>query len=319
MQPNHPEEDLKLLFQKVEPSGTTLQNRIINQIEAEKPSYKKERFLVKYKVSFLILLGALLTASTGFAAVKYQSLTSESGKVLFEEKPFTHTEDKRTEEEYNRISRMNEIWVNKFKPGQLAFIYVVPNNPNQEIDLKGTAHEITSFNELQKMVKIPDKPLLKEISANNKYKFKNASVHMEHGVDIYKLSDEEKKEIANKLLAEAQANGQDYALMPVPFKDDFWLANINYVSGKKEFTLQIIHATSVSASTQNKKNVSEKIKINGEDVIKKTDGKELIWAYEAPKAKTAYVYSLRTNKGEVSDEELIEVAKQIIPKAKAKK
>lgn len=316
MHPNHPEEDLKLLFQKVEPTGTTLQNRIINQIEAEKPSYKKERFLVKYKVSFLLLIGALLTASTGFAAVKYQSLTSESGKVLFEEKPFTHTEDKRTEEEYNRISRMNEIWINKIKPGQLAFIYVVPNNPNQKINLKGMAHEISSFNELQKMVRIPNRPIYKELSANIKYKFKNASVYMEEGVDIYKLSDEEKKEIANKLLAEAQANGQDYALMPVPFKDDFWHANVNYVSGKKEFTLQIIHATSVSASYGNGETVSEKIKINGEDVIKRTDSNELIWAYESPKTKKAYVYNLRASTGEISDKELLDIAKQIIPKAK---
>lgn len=316
MQPKHPEEDLKLLFQKVEPTGTTLQNRITNQIAAEKPAYKKERFLVKYKVSFLILLGALLTASTGFAAVKYQSLTSDSGKVLFEEKPYTHTEDKRTEEEYKRISKMNEIWMNKIKPGQLAFIYVVPNNPNQKIELKGTAHEITNFNQLQKMVRIPNKPLSKEISANNKYKFKDASVHMEHGVDIYKLSDEEKKEIANKLLVEAQANGQDYALMPVPFKDDFWNANINYVSGKNEITLQIIHATSVSASYGSGENVSEKIKINGVDVIKRNNLEKLIWAYEAPETKKAYVYSLRVANGKISDEELIEFAKQIIPKEK---
>lgn len=206
--------------------------------------------------------------------------------------------------------------MSKIKPGQLAFIYVVPNNPNQEIELKGTAHEITSFNELQKMVRIPNKPLSKEISANNKYKFKDASVHMEHGVDIYKLSDEEKKEIASKLLAEAQANGQDYALMPVPFKDEFWHADINYVSGKKEFRLEIIHATSVSFSYGEGENVSEKIKINGVDVIKRNDLKELIWAYEAPETKKAYVYSLRVPNGKISDEELLDIAKQIIPKAK---
>ena len=322
MQPNHPEEDPKLLFQKVEPTGTTLQNRIISQIENEKTSYKKERFLVKYKVSFLILLGALLTASTGFAAVKYQSLTSESGKVLFEQKPVIHQKSNHTEEEQKRISQMNEIWVNKIKPGELAFIYIVPNNPNQEINLRAKSHEITSFNELQKMVRIPSRPLFKELLSNNKYKFKNASVHMEHGVDIDKVSEEEKAEIASKLLAKAQANGQDYALMPIPFKDDFWLTTINYVSKKKEFSLTILNAKehSVTAGRENERNfTSDKIKINEVEVIQTryngvTD--ELIWAYEDQNTKYVYTYNLRASKGKFSDEELLDIAKQIIPKIK---
>lgn len=277
---------------------------------------------MKYKVSFLLLLGALLTASTGFAAVKYQSITSESGKVLFEQKPVIHQKSNHTEEEYKRISQMNEIFVNKIKPGELAFIYVVPNNPNQEIDLRAKSHEITSFNELKKMVRIPSRPLSKELLGNNKFKFKDASVHMEHGVDIYKLSEQEKKEIASKLLAEAHANRRDYALMPVPFKDDFWLTTINYVSEKEEFSLTILNAKehSVTAGRENEMNfTSNKIKINGEDVIQtKYNGvtDELIWAYEDPNTKYVYTYNLRASQGNFSDEELLDIAKQIIPKVK---
>ncbi|PZT55618.1 DUF4367 domain-containing protein [Paenibacillus silvae] len=320
-----PGQGLKLRFQKVEPVGNALCHRIMNQIHLEEKIKPKERFFVKYKISFLLTLGLLLTASTGFAAVKYQSLTNGNGDVLFQEKPMTHTPTTRTEDDDKRIRLMNNIWVNQIKPGEAAIIYIVPNNPNQELYLKANSHIIENFTTLQKMVNIPGKPIAKEIAGKGKekYTFQKASVHMEHGMDLDKLSQTEKADIANKLLLEAQASGKDYALMPVPFTDQFWLTTLTYTSGKKEVSLDILNSQdtgTVSASYQDSLNVtSHKIKINGQDVIQRTYGSgpsEFIWVHEDPKTKYAYHYVLRSAKGNISGEELLRIAKTMIPVAK---
>ncbi|WP_434752731.1 DUF4367 domain-containing protein [Paenibacillus amylolyticus] len=280
---------------------------------------------MKYKISFLLTLGLLLTASTGFAAVKYQSLTNGNGDVLFQEKPMTHAPSNRTEDDDKRIRLMNNIWVNQIKPGEAAIIYIVSNNPNQELYLKANSHIIKNFTTMQKMVNIPGRPLAKEIAGKGteKYTFQKASVHMEHGMDLDKLSETEKADIANKLLLEAQASGKDYALMPVPFTDQFWLTTLTYASGKKEVSLVILNSQdtgTVTASYQGSLKVtSHKIKINGQDVIQRTYGSgpsEFIWVHEDPKTKYAYHYNLRSAKGNISGEELLRIAKTLIPTAK---
>ena len=320
-----PGQGLKFRFQKVEPVGNALYHRIMNQIHLEEKIKPKERFIVKYKISFLLTLGLLLTASTGFAAVKYQSLTNDNGDVLFQEQPMTYAESNRTEDDDKRIRLMNNIWVNQIKPGEAAIIYIVPNNPNQELYLKANSHIIKNFTTLQKMVNIPGNPLAKEIAGKGKekYTFQKASVHMEHGMDLNKLSETEKADIANKLLLEAQASGKDYALMPVPFTDEFWLTTLTYTSGKKEVSLDILNSQdtgTVTSSYQDSiKVTSHKIKINGQDVIQRTYGggsSEFIWVYENPKTKYAYHYVLRSAKGNISDEELLRIAKTMIPVAK---
>ncbi|MBR2564909.1 MAG: DUF4367 domain-containing protein [Paenibacillus sp.] len=317
---------IKSKFQRVEPIDTTLQHRIMSQINLEENPHTKERWFMKYKVSLLLTLGLLLTASTGFAAVKYQSLTNDNGDVLFQERPMTHdTNSNRTEDDDKRISRMNHIWVNEIKPGEAAIIYIVPNNPNQELYLKANSHIVKDFSTLQKMVKIPGKTLAKQIpgKGKEKYTFQKASVHMEHGMDLYKLSETEKADIANKLLLEAQASGKDYALMPVPFTDQFWLTTLTYTSGKNKISLDILNSQdtgTVSASYEGKLNVtSRKININGQDVIQRTLGggtSEFIWVYEDPKTKFAYHYFLRAAQGNVSNEDLMRVVKTMIPAVK---
>lgn len=320
-----PGHDLKSRFQRVEPVDTALHHRVMSQIYLEVEPKPKERFFVKYKVSLLLALGLLLTASTGFAAVKYQSLTNGNGDVLFQEKPMTHVESNRTEDDDKRIRLMNNIWVDQIKPGEAAIIYIVPNNPNQELYLKANSHIIKSFTTLQKMVKVPGQPLAKEIAGKGKenYTFKKAKVHMEHGMDLNKLSETEKQDIAAKLLLEAQASGKDYALMPVPFTDEFWLTTLTYTSGKKEVALDILNSQdtgTVTASYQDSLKVtSHKIKINGQDVIQRKysgESSEFIWVYEDPKTKYAYHYMLRDAKGNISDEELLRIAKTLVPAAK---
>lgn len=320
-----PGQGLKFRFQKVEPIGNALFHRIMNKIHMEEKTNTKERFLVKYKVSFLLTLGLLLTASTGFAAVKYQSLTNGNGDVLFQENPLTHKIPAGTEDDEKRIRRMNSIWADQIKPGEAAIFYIVPNNPNHELYLKSNPHLVKDLSTVQKMVNIPGNPVVKELSGKGKdiYTFQKASVHMEHGMDLNKLSEMEKADMANKLLLEAQALGKDYALMSIPFTDQFWHTTLTYTSGKKGVSLDILNSQdtgTVTASYQDSLKVtSHKVKINGQDVIRRTYGtipSEFMWVYEDPKTKYAYHYILRSAKGHISDEELLHIAKTLVPAAK---
>lgn len=317
MDNNELDQDLKQLFQRVEPIGTSLQDQILTSIEIEKKTFKKERLFMKRKVSFLVIIGMLI-ATTGFAAVKYQSLINEEGKILYEQKPITSHPSTRTEEESKRIHRMNEVWVNQLKPGEAGIIYIASNNPNRVLDLKGNAHQITSYSTLKDMVKVAGKSVPKGLSGSKKYDFKNGKVNMEFEFDLNKLSDAEKTEITNKLHTETQVSGKDYAIMPVPYGDDFWLATLNYANGKDEISLRIIKSKGgVTGSYDENLNVtSNKINIKGQEAIEIISGDyhELTWAFEEPNTEYVYLYTLGGDKN--SAKEMIQIAQNMISPVK---
>lgn len=320
------DQDLKPLFQRVEPFGTALQERVMNQIREKQ--FKKERFFVKYKVSILLVAGMLLTASTGFAAVQYHSLTNSKGEVLYEEKSDAQAPSPKnySQKELNRIHLMNTIWDEQIKPGEAAIIYVVPDNPKHVIDIKSNPHAIEDFAKLQSMVNVPGLPLAKELSGSGTYTFKNASVHMERETDANPLTEQEKADIAKKLLEKAKASGEDYALMPVKFTDQFWLSTVYYTSDNKEVSLTILNNGDQGSVTSywddNMGMINRKIEINGQDVLQKTWNGEspaqLDWAYEEPTTGHRYMLTLRSTQGEIAAEELIRIAKTIIPKTDSK-
>lgn len=323
------DQDLKPLFQRVEPPGTALQEHVMNQIREKQ--LKRERFFVKYKVSILLMAGMLLTASTGFAAVKYHSLTNSKGEVLYEEKSDAQAPSPRdySKKELNRIHLMNTIWDEQIKPGEAAIIYVVPDNPKHAIDIKSTPHAVKDFAKLQNMVNVPGLPLAKELSGSGTYTFKNASVHMERETDVTPLTEQEKADIAKKLLEKAKASGKDYALMPVKFTDQFWLSTIYYASGNKKVSLTILnngdHGSVTSYWDESTGMTSRKIEVNGQDVLQKTWSggnsaqlAQLDWVYEEPTTGHHYMLSLNSTTGDIAAEELIRIAKTIIPKTDSK-
>jgi hypothetical protein len=323
MSHNDPGQDLKALFQKVEPLDQTLQKRVMHEINQE--FVPKERFFVKHRVGVLLLVGLLLTVSTGFAAIKYQSLFNDNGDVLFEEKPLSadHTYELDADEQ-ERIHRMNEIWVNEIEPGKAALIYVVPNNPHHQFDIKSNPFMIDSFGELNQMVHVPGIPLHQELSgASRTYAFQKASVYMEYEQDLYELSDEKKDDLIRKLRLQAQTIGKDYALMPVAFTDEFQLSSITYTSGKNEISLSVMNSKDtgplIASYDENLNTASRKLKIHGQDVIARTYGgdvTELMWVYQEPETKYAYHYTLGVREGIVPPEELIHIAETLIPASK---
>lgn len=317
---SHKDHDLKALFQKVEPSGTTLQDRIMSQINKE--SVPKERFIVKHRIGILLVVGLLLTASTGFAAMNYQSLFNDNGDVLLEEKPLSADPVPHLSgEEQKRMERMNEIWMNEIKPGEAALIYVVPNNPHHQFDIRSNPLRVENVEQLSHMVHVPGIPLSQKLSgASRTYTFQKASVSMEFKQDLYELSDEKKEALVQELRLQAQTSGQDHALMPVPVTDQFWLTSLTYVSGQNEISLSIMNNKDneplIASYDEDLNTTSRKIKINGQDVIARTYGgdfTELMWAYQEPKTKYAYHYTLSVREGVVPLEELIHIAGTLIP------
>lgn len=322
MKHSGPEHELKPLFQKVEPSGTTLQDRIMSQIHKE--SAQKERFIVKHRVGVLLVAGLLLTASTGFAAMNYQSLFNDNGDVLLEEKPLTADPvHQRSQEEQLRMERMNEIWMNEIKPGEAALIYVVPNNPHHQFDIRSNPLRVENVEQLSHMVHVPGIPLSQElIGASRTYTFQKASVSMEYKQDVYELSDEKKEALVQELRLQAQTSGQDHALMPVPVTDQFWLSSMTYVSGQNEISLSIMNNKDneplIASYDEDLNTTSRKININGQDVIARTYGgdvTELMWVYQEPKTKYAYHYTIGVREGVVPLEELIHIAGTLIPES----
>ncbi|MCK6077934.1 DUF4367 domain-containing protein [Paenibacillus silvae] len=320
MKHNDPEHELKRLFQKVEPSGTDLQDRIMSLIRKE--SAPKERFIVKHRVGVLLIAGLLLTASTGFAAMNYQSLFNDKGDVLLEEKPLTADPVQQlSQEEQQRMERMNEIWMNEIKPGEAALIYIVPNNPQHQFDIRSNPLRVENFEQLSHMVHVPGIPLSQKLSgASRTYTFQKASVSMEYKQDVYELSDEKKEALVQELRLQAQTSGQDHALMPVPVTDQFWLSSMTYVSGQNEISLSIMNNKDneplIASYDENLNTTSRKININGQDVIARTYGgdfTELMWVYQEPKTKYAYHYTLGVREGVVPLEELNHIAETLIP------
>ena len=156
---------------------------------------------MKYKVSILLMAGMLLTASTGFAAVQYHSLTNSKGKFFMRRnRTLRRLHQKLFKKELNRIHLMNTIWDEQIKPGEAAIISVVPDNPKHVIDIKSTPHAVKDFAKLQSMVNVPGLPLAKELSGSGTYTFKNASVHMERETDVTPLTEQEKADIAKSCL-----------------------------------------------------------------------------------------------------------------------
>lgn len=316
--------DLKPLFQKVKPKSTALQERVMSQIREEQ--FKKERFFMKYKKSMFILAGTLLTVSTGFAAAQYQSLTNNKGEIIYEEKPFAESPNANpkkvyTEEEKQRLHRMNEVWFNEIKPGEVAAIYIVPNNPNHVIDIKTTPHEIKDFAKLKTMVKVPGMPLPETLSGSETYTFNNASVFMLNETDFTPLTKQEQADMAKQLLAKAQASGKDFALMPLEFTDTFWTTRMFYSSGDRKITLSILNNRDQGSITlyrnEKIKSTSQKIKIHGREVLKSDgDTPELNWIYDDPSTGYTYLYTLALW-GDNTDD-LTRIAEAIIPESKAK-
>lgn len=270
---------------------------------------------MKHKVGLLVLAGMLFTVSSAFAAVQYYTLKNDKGEVLYQEKHGHLPSSVYSEEEMKRVHIMNEVWTKVLKPGEAAAIYVVPNNPDHELYIKSTPHQVKKMVDVRKMVHDPDL-VIPDVLAG-RYKFASASIHMNSKTDIKPLTPKQEADIAEQLRKKAIASQKDYAIMPIEFTDTFWKADITYKQGNKEITLTFMNLGKEGSMTfyRGEQQTSNKVKINNIDVIQtlRNNGSsdELTWVKELPNGQR-YGYFLRPGLGDISEKEFMEIAKSYI-------
>lgn len=270
---------------------------------------------MKYKVSLLVLVGMLFAASSAFAAVQYYSLKNHHGEVIYQERPGNEFPSRPlTEEERLRVHIANEAWVKEMKPGEAAAIYVVPHNPNHELDIRSNPHQVNSLSAFRGMIHDPAITVPDELGG---YAFQSASVHMTRKTDATPLTPEEKASMAEQLREQALAAGKEYAIMPLGFADTFWNAIGIYKKGGNEIALQLINLGKEGSLTQYLNDeidaAKTKDKINGlEVVVSQWKGSSSItWVQETPEGNR-YSCILSTRAGEVGLKELTDIAKSYI-------
>lgn len=195
-------QDLRKLFCYLQIPGVDLTGKVMRKLHAEQT--KKERFFVKYKVSLLVLAGMLLTASTGMAMVQYNTLKNKEGEVVYQVKPLKESPPAKqlSEEEKKRFRKIFEIEDTVLKNGEAALIYVVPNNPKHEAELRGKPAIFDNLSQFRN--KITDKSVKIADSLNGNYKFKKARVLFRTVMDVSPPAPEEKAATAEKLRKQAE-------------------------------------------------------------------------------------------------------------------
>ncbi|MFB5674462.1 hypothetical protein ACE3NQ_07140 [Paenibacillus terreus] len=309
------EQELKSVFRDPRIPETDFSGKVMEKLHT---GQRPKRFSLKYKAGLLIMASMLLTVSTAFGAVKYFSLKNRQGEVLYEVKPLKEAPNKKvTEEERKRAIRSRELGDELLKAGMAALIYVVPNNPNHELD---TRFKPINFNNLSALrakmakypVKIPDSIL-------GKYQFKAASVYFDPVTEVNPPSPEEKAAIVKKLQQQAKLSGKDYAMMPIELSDKLISISVVYKNGKDEVMTRI---GNIGAGNQLTGYIDEKIHfdqeklvINGAETMYTTvsgNPSTIEWVVEAPENGLRYAYMIHSNKGNLTKEQLIEIARSYL-------
>jgi hypothetical protein len=308
-------QELKSIFHDPRVPEADLAGKVMEKLHAEQ---RPKRFSLKYKAGLLIAAGMLLTVSTAFGAVKYFSLKNQQGEVVYEVKPLKEAPNgETTEEERQRMVRSRELGDELLKAGMAALFYIVPNNPNHELD---TRFKPMNFNDLSALsnkmakypVKLPDSVL-------KTYHFKDASVYFEPVTDVNPPSPEEKAEIVKKLQQQAKLSGKDYGMMPVKLSDKLLSISVVYKNGKDEIMTRIADigaGNQVTGYVDEKINFDqEKIVINGVETMYTTvngDPSTIEWVVEVPGSGLRYAYMIHSKKGDLTKEQLIEIAESYL-------
>ncbi|OAB42152.1 hypothetical protein [Paenibacillus glacialis] len=303
--------DLKRLFDDPRIPDADLTGKVMRILNA-KPK-EKERFFVKYKVALTAIVGMMLMASTGYAAVQYHSLSNKDGEVVYETKSAKEMgpeskEDRKHGEEFYALKEK------VLKSGEAGLFYLVANNPNHQTDL-GT--KMTPFQNLTQLRdKITDKSVKIPDSVNGNYTFKQAEVMFRNAQEVNPPSPEEQKALAEKLRKQAEASNQGYAMMPVEMTDQFFLLFATYQNGEDEIAVDITNLTGKSAPgmyiDEKVEFKQEKVQVKGVEMLHTEFGPsqrhELKWVYESPDKKVKYAYTLRGDINKVSKETLMKIA-----------
>lgn len=117
--PVYNDKELKEILLKAAPAEMDVSSRVMNRLYATKQT--RQRFFMKYKVGVLVMAGLLLTASSGFAAVHYQSLKNKDGELTYQVKPVAEF-PLQQEETVQRLDYTRELGSSCFRTVRQPFL-----------------------------------------------------------------------------------------------------------------------------------------------------------------------------------------------------
>ncbi|MBT2289296.1 hypothetical protein J7E73_09135 [Paenibacillus albidus] len=305
------DQDLKELLRNPQFSETDLSAKVMKRLHAGAGQSRKERFLVKYKVSVLVIAGMLLTASSGFAAVQYQSLKNKQGEVTYQVKPLKEA-PAYEEEKLQRLRISRDLGDKLLQEGSAAVFYVVAHNPNGEMDTRFKPVTFTDLSELRS--KLSGQPVVIADSLTDNYTFKSAQVFFEPVNRVNPPTPEEEAATAEKLRKQAEATNQEYAMMPVELSSQLLNIRTVYAQGKKEIAVTIVKSKGEFTAYVDEKVefTSEKVVVDGVEMIytRYKGGNNITWAAEVPGSTDLYQYQIDDMSGQsLSKADMIEIAK----------
>ncbi|CQR59114.1 hypothetical protein [Paenibacillus riograndensis] len=303
------DQDLKELLRSPQFSETDLSGKVMKRLYAGQSG--KERFLVKYKVSVMVIAGMLLTASSGFAAVQYQSLKNKQGEVTYQVKPAKEASVPQ-EEELQRWKISRDLGDKLLQEGSAAVFYVVAHNPNRQMDTRFKPVTFTDLSVLRS--KLSSQPVVIADSLTGNYAFKSARVFFKPVNMVNPPTPEEEAATAEKLRKQAEASKQEYAMMPVELSNELLNIRTVYAQGKNEIAVTIVKSKGEFTAYVDEKVdfTSEKVVVDGVEMIytKYKGGNSIVWTAEVPGSTELYQYQIDDMSGQyLSKADMIEIAK----------
>ncbi|QQZ62578.1 hypothetical protein JI735_08380 [Paenibacillus sonchi] len=303
------DQDLKELLRSPQFNETDLSGKVMKRLYAGQSG--KERFLVKYKVSVMVIAGMLLTASSGFAAVQYQSLKNKQGEVTYQVKP-AKVAPVPQEEELQRWKISRDLGDKLLQEGSAAVFYVVAHNPNRQMDTRFKPVTFTDLSVLRS--KLSGQPVVIADSLTGNYAFKSAKVSFKPVNMVNPPTAEEEAAMAEKLRKQAEASNQEYAMMPVELSNQLLHIETIYAQGKNEIAVTITKSKNEFTAYVDEKVdfTSEKVVVDGVEMIytKYKGGNSMVWTAEIPGSTELYQYQIDDMSGQyLSKADMIEIAK----------
>lgn len=265
---------------------------------------------MKYKVSLLLVVGMMFSASSVFALVNFSTLTNIQGGVAYEEKLWEDENSTQPSKEDQIRSLKSYDLANKLlQEGTAAIFYIAPHNPNHKTDTRNKPKTFTDVSALR--TKMTGQSVQIVDSLKGGYTFDNASVSFSPITNVNPPTPEEAAAMAEKLRKQAEESNKEYAMMPVKLSDDHWTILSTYKQGKNRINVSISRSdgkeTVIVHQDWNLK--QEQIVVKGTTLLytEFDGGKNIRWIYDVPNSTHTIQYAIETGEG-ISKEELIKIA-----------
>lgn len=310
--PAYNEKELKEILINAVPGEADLSGSVMRRLYAGQQT--KERFFMKYKIGVLVITGLLLTASSGFAAVHYQTLNNKDGEVTYQVKPATEFPAVQ-QEEIERLDYSRELAEQLLQEGTAAIFYVVPHNPGGVTDTRSKPVTYTDLPALQ--ARLSGQSVFLTDALPDGYSFHSASVYYKPVNLLSPPSPTEAAATADKLRVMAEQSGQDYAMLPVELSDQLLNMTAAYRQGEQEITVSISKSAG-PATTYVDESVdftAEKLVVHGVEMIytQYKGGNSLTWSAGIPGGQELLHYQMDEMSGQYfSKEEMIRLAEPFL-------